>query len=694
MPTPGRKLPNLKLSASFPPRSTHNTDDPLMPLDLAHLDHMTNSDAFPPDTSYYPSTESLSAPSVGFVPPFMPSIPFHQDNARKRQRRQAAGSMVVNILQRVGGTNVASPPNSTATQQQQQQQQQSQQTSQNQLKQKQTGTRKKQSTAQPRPDHYVAPRGIGPVFGPNENDVLSGRGGRINSHEGNVRFRELVALHKTEYLDKSTKKLEKAHIAARLVYHIRMLDPPGRFLKEENDGTWYDIGDAKAIKKVGQALREDAKEIRDGDDENDELKKEKKTNKKDRGESSSDEDAKPSKKIESSKKSGPAPISPDGKAEKVNIESSTVLPLPQSDKVFAAGTSVLPPTQISSSGSSSPRKPVTVVSGRGGKMSSPRFPAHQSVEIAPPPAYQPVIPSPAQSYHFYNASNSYRGTVPRTSGAAAAVMQQEIIDPTLPEFEVPGLPASCPQEAFGLPFHYADYQMGEMSQISGLSNSQISGTSGISGLTDPISSISGSGKGDSYLIRALHLDKVKHNWTSAPQSHNSWIAANADAGHFQMQQGSAGVGNPWNDSGPSVRLLAQHPQLFRSSLTMEDINWAGSGYNSNSVVVSRGRDGSGNGSAFTGIGSFGSDGSPRMDSLLFSSSLLGSHHGTSNNSALGGSSRHSVRSGLNRARSQGVDCMSISSTTGMDSVLSMVNSVEDISTVFSGLELGDASMLD
>jgi hypothetical protein len=39
--------------------------------------------------------------------------------------------------------------------------------------------------------------------------------------------------------------------------------------------------------------------------------------------------------------------------------------------------------------------------------------------------------------------------------------------------------------------------------------------------------------------------------------------------------------------------------------------------------------------------------------------------------------------------------MSISSTNGMDSVLSMVNSVEDISTVFSGLELGgDVGMLD
>ena len=41
------------------------------------------------------------------------------------------------------------------------------------------------------------------------------------------------------------------------------MNPPGRFLKEDSsDGFYYDIGDAKAIKKVGQALREDASGIR------------------------------------------------------------------------------------------------------------------------------------------------------------------------------------------------------------------------------------------------------------------------------------------------------------------------------------------------------------------------------------------------------------------------------------------------
>ena len=54
----------------------------------------------------------------------------------------------------------------------------------------------------------------------------------------------------------STKKLEKAHIAARLVAEIRAMNPPGRFLKQDpTNGYWYDVGDAKAIKKMGQAIK-------------------------------------------------------------------------------------------------------------------------------------------------------------------------------------------------------------------------------------------------------------------------------------------------------------------------------------------------------------------------------------------------------------------------------------------------------
>ena len=144
----------------------------------------------------------------------------------------------------------------------------------------------KKSTAQPRPAIIVPPRGIGPISEPNENDVLCGRGGRVSAHEGNVQFREIVAANKKEYLAKTTKKLEKAHIAARIVEQFRTMNPPGRFLKEDpgtcTGGLWYDIGDAKAIKKAGQALREDAADIRvrdrtDSGDDNDDATASKKS---------------------------------------------------------------------------------------------------------------------------------------------------------------------------------------------------------------------------------------------------------------------------------------------------------------------------------------------------------------------------------------------------------------------------------
>jgi hypothetical protein len=172
----------------------------------------------------------------------------YQQYNRKRQRRQAA-AVVVESLWNNNNSNGNGNGNPTATA---------------------TATiddhnaaSGRKSTAQPRPVLNVPPRGIGPIADPNENDVLCGRGGRINSHAGNVQFRDTIHSKKKEYLAPSTKKLEKAHIAAGIVNDIRTMDPPGRFLKEDKGtGLWFDIGDAKAIKKTGQALREDAPDIR------------------------------------------------------------------------------------------------------------------------------------------------------------------------------------------------------------------------------------------------------------------------------------------------------------------------------------------------------------------------------------------------------------------------------------------------
>jgi len=103
----------------------------------------------------------------------------------------------------------------------------------------------------------------GLIHTPNDNDVLCGRGGRINSHEGNIQFRKFINAYKEDYLSKRAGKVIKARIAACIVSKIRSLMPSGRFLKTDADtGLWVEIGDEKAKRKTGQALREDASKFR------------------------------------------------------------------------------------------------------------------------------------------------------------------------------------------------------------------------------------------------------------------------------------------------------------------------------------------------------------------------------------------------------------------------------------------------
>mmetsp|Transcript_14763 Transcript_14763/g.21673 ORF Transcript_14763/g.21673 Transcript_14763/m.21673 type:complete len:547 (-) Transcript_14763:2894-4534(-) len=85
------------------------------------------------------------------------------------------------------------------------------------------------------------------------NDVLCGRGGGTNSHEGNRRYRTIVNDRRPEYL--CAKKREKAVIAQEIVCFVRQQG--GRFLeKKDARGVWVDTGNEKAIKKTLQALRE------------------------------------------------------------------------------------------------------------------------------------------------------------------------------------------------------------------------------------------------------------------------------------------------------------------------------------------------------------------------------------------------------------------------------------------------------
>lgn len=94
----------------------------------------------------------------------------------------------------------------------------------------------------------------------NPNDVLKGRGGKINNHVGNVQFRELIARYRPMYFSETTTKGQKMQIANEIVQTVRNMNPPGRFLIESKDGGrgggWVEIGDKDARRKTSQSIRE------------------------------------------------------------------------------------------------------------------------------------------------------------------------------------------------------------------------------------------------------------------------------------------------------------------------------------------------------------------------------------------------------------------------------------------------------
>ena len=104
-----------------------------------------------------------------------------------------------------------------------------------------------------------------PLRTPNAQDVLSGRGGGINSHKGNKTFREWVNQRKEEYNLAQNKK-EKIAVAMQVVHQVHQQSPvPGRFLQRDTTTSgqwWVEISEANALAKTTQALREGAPKIR------------------------------------------------------------------------------------------------------------------------------------------------------------------------------------------------------------------------------------------------------------------------------------------------------------------------------------------------------------------------------------------------------------------------------------------------
>lgn len=83
-----------------------------------------------------------------------------------------------------------------------------------------------------------------------DGDVLCGRGGETNHHQGNIQYRNLVKAFQPLYI--ASKRRDKPRIAQCIVYTIR--HQGGRFLKrtDPRSNTWVDVGNTKAREKTSQ----------------------------------------------------------------------------------------------------------------------------------------------------------------------------------------------------------------------------------------------------------------------------------------------------------------------------------------------------------------------------------------------------------------------------------------------------------
>ena len=111
------------------------------------------------------------------------------------------------------------------------------------------------TTTQCKDDSYV-----GEIASLGEYDVLAGRGRIAWNNEGNKTFREIVSRNVNRYNAAPTIKDKTAIIGSIVNYMLH--DLGARFVKESEDGSYYEILDKKeAHNKVGHAIRDLSKKI-------------------------------------------------------------------------------------------------------------------------------------------------------------------------------------------------------------------------------------------------------------------------------------------------------------------------------------------------------------------------------------------------------------------------------------------------
>ena len=92
-------------------------------------------------------------------------------------------------------------------------------------------------------------------FIPGPNHVICARGKGYWHHQGNKKYRQLIAENAESY-GKAANKLEKTLIVSRIVESVENSNPKGSFVKKDKTGRWVQVDDYFAREKIGQSLRD------------------------------------------------------------------------------------------------------------------------------------------------------------------------------------------------------------------------------------------------------------------------------------------------------------------------------------------------------------------------------------------------------------------------------------------------------
>eukprot|EP00339_Tiarina_fusa_P023174 CAMPEP_0117007708 /NCGR_PEP_ID=MMETSP0472-20121206/7494_1 /TAXON_ID=693140 ORGANISM="Tiarina fusus, Strain LIS" /NCGR_SAMPLE_ID=MMETSP0472 /ASSEMBLY_ACC=CAM_ASM_000603 /LENGTH=343 /DNA_ID=CAMNT_0004709559 /DNA_START=45 /DNA_END=1076 /DNA_ORIENTATION=+ len=92
-------------------------------------------------------------------------------------------------------------------------------------------------------------------FVPGTYTVICGRGKLCSASPGNKHLRSLVNSYLTPY-SLAKNKAEKSSIVSAIVDRVREASPVGAFIKQEDNGEWWEVDDSFAREKIGCIFRD------------------------------------------------------------------------------------------------------------------------------------------------------------------------------------------------------------------------------------------------------------------------------------------------------------------------------------------------------------------------------------------------------------------------------------------------------